>query len=114
MGVEITIEFEEVEGKNVLRIAGRIDAASAPILEKKIDEQVAQNHIRLLLDFSGVDYLSSAGMRLLLAGTKKLKAKEGILLLSGMGDDVMEIIKLAGFERILNIYGTEKEALTYL
>lgn len=114
MGAGIKIEFEDVEGKNVLRISGRIDAASAPILEKKIDEQIEENHVRLLLDFSSVDYLSSAGMRLLLAGTKKLKAKEGILVLSGIGDDVMEIIKLAGFERILNIYRTEKEALTQL
>lgn len=114
MGVGLTVEIENVEGKCVMRLSGRLDAVTAPILEKKIEEQIGQDHRKILLEFSSVDYLSSAGMRLLLAATKKMKAKEGLLVLSSIVDDVMEIIKMAGFERILNIYSSEKEALDAL
>ena len=74
----------------------------------------SETHVQLLLDFTDVDYLSSAGMRLLLSATKKLKAREGVLLLSGVGEEVMEIIKMAGFEKILAIFSSEKEALERL
>ncbi len=114
MGVGITVEVEESEGKYILRVSGRIDAATAPLLERKIEEQMEAKHLRLLLDLSGVDYLSSAGMRLLLAATKKMKAREGVLAMSGIVDEVMEIIKMAGFERILNLYPNEKQALDSL
>lgn len=114
MGVGLTVETEVIEGKSVMHISGRIDAVTAPILEKKIEDQVSEGHNKILLDFGGVDYLSSAGMRLLLAATKKMKAKEGVLALSGVGDEVMEIIKMAGFEKILNIYSSEKDALDAL
>ncbi|MES2345784.1 MAG: STAS domain-containing protein [Chlamydiota bacterium] len=114
MGVGLTVIVEEVDGKCVMRITGRIDAATTPILEKKVEDEVQQGHIRIVFDFSGVDYLSSAGMRLLLSATKKMKVKEGMLTNCGMVDEVMEIIKMAGFERILNIYSTEKEALDAL
>jgi anti-sigma B factor antagonist/stage II sporulation protein AA (anti-sigma F factor antagonist) len=114
MGVGLTVIVEEVDGKCVMRVSGRIDAATTPILEKKVEDQLQQNHFRVLFDFSDVDYLSSAGMRLLLSATKKMKAHEGMLVICGVIDDVMEIIKMAGFERILNIYSTEKEALDAL
>lgn len=114
MGVGLTIEVEEIDGKCVLRLTGRIDATTAPILEKRIDEQMERKPLKVLLDFNGVDYLSSAGMRLLLAATKRVKAREGSLAMSGIADDVMEIIKMAGFERILSLYPTEKEALDAL
>lgn len=114
MGVGIGIEVENVDGKCVLRLSGRIDAATAPVLEKKIEDYSQEYKFRVALDFTNVDYLSSAGMRLLLAATKKMKSKEGILAIFEVGDEVLEIIKMAGFERILNIHPNEKQALDSL
>jgi anti-anti-sigma factor len=95
----------------VIRLSGRIDAASAAVLENKIGELLAQGSSLLLLDMAQVDYLSSAGMRVLLSATKKLQGTEGGLLCFSLRKNVMEIIRMAGFERILSLYPTEQEAL---
>lgn len=76
MGVGLSIELEEIEHRVILRLDGRIDAASAPILERKLNSLVEEDHLYLLLDFSRVDYLSSAGMRVLLSVSKKTASKK--------------------------------------
>lgn len=113
MGVGLKIELEEIENRVILRIDGRVDAATAPILDRKINTLTDEHHHYLLLDFSQVDYLSSAGMRLLLSATKKLKSKKGSLILFSLTEEVGEIIKMAGFDKILHICSNEKEALQF-
>ncbi len=113
MGVGLRIELEEIDRKVVLRIDGRIDASSAPILERKLVQMIDEQHRQLILDFTRVDYLSSAGMRVLLSAMKKLKAKGGSLVLFALGDDVLEIVRMAGFDKILHICSNEKEALQF-
>jgi anti-sigma B factor antagonist/stage II sporulation protein AA (anti-sigma F factor antagonist) len=109
--IGLHIDVEEIENRVILRIDGRLDAATSVILERKIDALLEEHRHHLLLDFTHVDYMSSAGMRLLLATAKKLKQKKGDLLLFSLNDDVMEIVKMAGFDRVLHICATEKEAL---
>ena len=109
VGLNITIENEK--NATVVRIEGRLDATSAPMLEKKLLEQIGAGVKNMVLDFSQVNYLSSAGMRLLLSTTKKLKGAGGALHCCSVGEEVMEIIKMAGFERIIHIFPTEQEAL---
>lgn len=113
MSVDLEVQLEEIEGKAILRISGRLDAASSPVLEKKINQLMGDGRSVLLMDFSQVEYLSSAGMRLLLSVTKKLKEKDGHLVIFSIGEEAMEIIKMAGFEHILNICSTEQKALQF-
>lgn len=113
MSIGLHIALEEIEHRVILRIDGRLDVASAPILEKKISSLMDEGHYQLILDFSQVDYLSSAGMRVLLSAKKKLKAKKGALILFSVTDDVGEIFKMAGFDKILHICHSEKEALQF-
>lgn len=109
--IGLQIDLEEIEEVVVLRMEGRLDVATAPLLEKKIDMLMGEKHFKLALDFSEVDYLSSAGMRILLSKTKELQSKKGSLVLFSIQTDVEEILKIAGFDRILAIYPAEKEAL---
>jgi anti-anti-sigma factor len=109
MGLEI--EMQEIDKRIVLRLDGRIDAITSPVLEKKMASLIEDGHKDLILDFSKVDYLSSAGMRLLLSVTKKLKAMKGRLVIFSVQEDVLEIIKMAGFERVLTLCNLEQEAL---
>lgn len=113
MGVGLKIELEEIEHRVILRLDGRLDVASSPILERKINSLIEEDHYHLLLDFSRIDYLSSAGMRVLLSGTKKLTAKKGGLILFSLSEEVSEVIKMAGFDKILRIFSSEKEALQF-
>lgn len=108
------ITIEDQGPIKIVRVEGRLDATTVPVLEKKLSQLIEAGHKKILVDFGRIDYLSSAGMRLLLSVTKKIKSKEGKIVMCAMNDDVMEIIKMAGFERILNIYPTEKEAIAAL
>jgi len=107
-------ELEEKGDVVVIRVDGRLDAASSPQLEKKIQSVIDAGHFKLLLNFSGLDYLSSAGMRLILSVSKKLKNLEGKLVACNLSDEVMEVIKMAGFHQVLEIYPSEEESFSHL
>ncbi len=113
MSMGLQIELEEIEHRVILRLDGRLDVASAPILDRKINTLIEEARYHLLLDFTRVDYLSSAGMRSLLSASKKLSAKKGDLILFALTDEVNEVIKMAGFDKILRIFSSEKEAIQF-
>ena len=109
--MDLHIDIEEIEKKIVLRLDGRLDASTVVILEKKLQVLETEGKTKVLLDFGQVDYMSSAGLRLLLSQTKKFHAINGSLVLFSVQEEVMEIIQLAGFEKILKICKHEQEAL---
>lgn len=113
MAIGLEIELEEIDKVVVVRLEGRLDAATAPILDRKINTLAADGHIQIALDFAYVDYLSSAGMRVLLSESRKLHAKQGTFVLFSLSSEVEEVLKMAGFDRILHIFPTEKEALQF-
>lgn len=110
MGIGLTIHIEEDQGITFFRVDGRLDAANAPHLEKKLRQMIDSGSHKILLDFAKVDYLSSAGMRVLLWATKALNGP-GHLAITLVGEEVMEIIKMAGFDTILHLYATEQKAI---
>jgi anti-sigma B factor antagonist len=95
----------------VLSIAGRIDTVSSPELEQEINRVIQSGKKKLLLNFSEVMYISSGGLRVLLATAKKLKNPGDRYGLCCLSADVHKIIRLAGFTSIFSIYSSEGEAL---
>ncbi len=95
----------------ILRMRGRLDAVSSPSAEKKVFESINSGESKLLIDFSGVSYLSSAGMRMLLSTTKKLKSLSGRLVVCSVTSNVMDVLKMSGFDHVLEISQTEEEGL---
>ncbi|MBI5273637.1 MAG: STAS domain-containing protein [Chlamydiales bacterium] len=109
--MSLKISIEEKSGKKLLRIDGRLDATSSPLLEEKLKDLISHGSTHIAVDFAKLDYLSSAGMRLMLSNSKKLKAHHGNIAFFSINEDVMEIIKMAGFEKILTICSSEAEAI---
>jgi anti-anti-sigma factor len=107
-------QVEEKGDVIVIRLEGRLDAASSPNLEKQINSIIDTGHFKIALNFVNVDYLSSSGMRLMLSISKKLKSLEGKLVACNMNEDVMDVIKMTGFQQVLEIYPTEEEAFSHL
>jgi anti-anti-sigma factor len=95
---------------HVLSPAGRIDAATAPVLEGEISRAIEEGHRKIVVDLSNVDYMSSAGLRVLLAAMKRLKKLDGNLVLCSMKPMVREVFDLTGFSRIFTICVSEGEA----
>ena len=88
--------------KLTLTLSGRLDTTSAPELQEVlIPELEGANHVEL--DFAGLEYVSSAGLRVLLMGSKKAKEKGVNLTLINVSDDVMEVFEVTGFSGILSI-----------
>lgn len=99
------------ENATILSINGRVDTSTAPELEQAINKQIEQGNRKILLDFSKVTYISSGGLRVLLATAKKLKNPGEKFGICSLQPDVLKILKLAGFTSIFAIYPGEGEAL---
>jgi anti-anti-sigma factor len=95
----------------ILRMTGRLDAVSSPTAERKVFDYVNKEQHKILFDFSGVDYLSSAGMRMLLSVAKKLKTLSGKLVIFGITTNVMDVLKMSGFDHVLELTGSQEEGL---
>lgn len=107
-------DVEERGDVVIVRVHGRLDAASSPQLEKRISAIIDSGHFKLILNLEDVDYLSSAGMRLMLSASKKLKNLEGKLVVCSLNEEVMDVMKMAGFHQVIEIYSTEEECFKHL
>lgn len=108
-----TLDLKEEKKGNVmvLQLKGRLDAITSPRTEKRIFECINSGQHQILLNFSEVDYLSSAGMRMLLATTKKLKTLTGKLILCSVTVNVMDVLRMSGFDHVLEITADQELAL---
>ena len=95
---------------HIVAIAGSLDSATAPEAQKSLDAVLADAK-KVVLDFSGLDYISSAGLRVLLGAAKKLRASGGTLGIFGLNQSVREVFEISGFSTILSVYQSEAEAL---
>ena len=97
----MTINKEKNNGILTLAIEGRLDTVTAPELEKVVNEETADVR-ELILDMKGLEYISSAGLRVLLAAQKKMN-KQGVMKLTDVCDAVMQVFEMTGFADILTI-----------
>ena len=85
-------------------LEGRIDGTNAPALEKELLEELSlYDQVEVALDAGKLQYISSAGLRALLLGEKTSKSKSGSFILTNVGQEVMEILEVTGFDDILKI-----------
>lgn len=93
---------KKTEGKNLnMVLMGRLDTTTAPDLEKEIKECI-EGVEKLVFDFSSLEYISSAGLRVLLSA-QKIMNKQGEMIVKNASDDVKEIFEVTGFSDILTI-----------
>lgn len=93
----------ENNGEIIFEISGRIDTNTSPELEKAVSEIINDSN-SIVFDFKGVEYISSAGLRVLLM-THKTMSKKGGFTVTNPATDIMEIFEVTGFSDILNIKG---------
>lgn len=97
----MTIEIKKRAKETVIEVTGRLDTITAPVLEKTVGENMT-NIKTLILDLKGLEYISSAGLRVLLGAQKKMQ-KSGAMKLRNVCEDVMEVLEMTGFADILTI-----------
>ena len=95
---------------HIVAINGSLDSTTSPEAQKSLDTVLAGAK-KVALDFSQLDYISSAGLRILLGVAKQLRAKGGTLGMFGLNQSVREVFEISGFSSILPVYPSETEAL---
>ncbi|MBR5826177.1 MAG: STAS domain-containing protein [Clostridia bacterium] len=97
----MTFEIIKNAEETTIGLVGRLDTSTAPDLSKTINEDIADTE-NLVLDFKKLEYISSAGLRVLLSAQKKMQ-KLGTMKVTNVCDDVMEVFEMTGFSDILTI-----------
>ncbi len=95
----------------IFRIQGRLDSNTSTAFEDKIFSAIKAGAKKVLLDFSDLEYISSAGLRIILKATKDLKRTEGHLVLCAMQDYVKEVFEISGFDTFLPIMPSVGEGI---
>ncbi len=108
------MESKKTDGVLAVEMVERFDAYSAKEVEAFLQESISSGETKILCDFSGTEYISSAGLRVLLAAAKALKKAGGKIGLCSLKGPVREVFETAGFVPLFPIYGDEKEALAGL
>ncbi len=98
----MTLTETRSESTIQISVEGRVDVTTSPQLQNAI-LTAFQKGSKLVVDFREVDYISSAGLRALLIGQKTANSKGASMVLTGVQDSVMSVLKMSGFSNILNI-----------
>ncbi len=106
------VERASVGDVEIFRITGRLDSTSSPAFEAQILPSVRPGANRIVFDFTGVDYVSSAGLRVVLLAAKQTRATQGGFAIFGMSQPVFHVFKMSGFARIIPLFDDEAQAVS--
>jgi anti-sigma B factor antagonist len=107
----LDIEHEGKDGVTVVYFFGKMDTRTSPDAEKYVNRLIDDGDNNILMNFEELDFISSTGLRVILATGKKLTASEGKLTLCSPNITVNDVLKMSGFNRMFEVFKTEPEAL---
>lgn len=110
--IEMTHEIRD--GALILRPTKRIDSSTAKSFEEQASALVEAGPKKVIIDLSGLDYISSAGLRVVLTTAKRVKAEGGGLTLSGVQNNVKDVFEVSGFASIFGMHASVEDALAAL
>jgi anti-sigma B factor antagonist len=95
----------------IVMLQGKLDTNSTPTAESEINSLLDGGVNKLLINFEQLSYISSSGLRLLLATAKRLQGSGGDLRVCSLNEMATEVFELSGFTAIINVFSSEQEAL---
>jgi anti-anti-sigma factor len=104
------VAIQEQNGIQQAILEGRLDSATSSTFEKSIETLFTQPGGRALFDFAGIDYVSSAGLRVVLMAAKRARQAQGRLVLCGLSPHVKEVFEISGFLKILTVVDAREAA----
>lgn len=107
----MNVSVEKLGDIAVMAVSGQLNSANAAAAEATLLGRVDSGERRCVLDFSALDYISSAGLRVVLLLAKRLKQTQGSLVLCGLQPHVREVFDISGFLAILQVADTRDQAL---
>lgn len=108
------ISSETVNDTQVVRFDGNLDTNTSTDAHDFLNSAIDEGASKIVISFEKVDFVSSAGLRILLATAKRLGGTGGVLRICGLNETVSEVFEISGFSTILNVFPTEADALAGL
>lgn len=105
------ISEESVDGVCVVTARGRLDGQASGPFAERVQALVGADRPKLLIDFAGIDFVTSAGLRAVLSLLKQVKAANGVFALCSVQAPVREVLDITGFAGMINIHPERKAAL---
>jgi anti-anti-sigma factor len=107
------VEFDndKVGEYYIVAVTGRLNADTAAELEAQCEYWLGLEEMRVVLDLSGLDYISSAGLRSILIAAKKLKTAGGSISFYGLKGMVADVFRISGFAAMFEMYDTREQVL---
>ncbi len=109
---ELELEVFAADTGTAIRIIGRVDGNSAPVLDSRLKELDLNLGLPIVLDFDDVDFVSSAGLRTMLVLAKRAEAEGGSVILARLQPEVDEVFEISGFKSIFKHHPSLETALT--
>jgi anti-sigma B factor antagonist len=107
----MNIETRDLKHVSVVKVSGRVDSATAPDFEKALTDLIESDRNQVVVDLQATDYMSSAGLRVLVSSLKAAKKNGGDLHLAQLSPRVKEVIDLAGLTPVFQIHADVVEAV---
>ena len=102
---------KKIDDVQIISLGGRMDAYSSNDVEGQLNSLIEANQVKIILNLTGLEYISSSGLRVLLAALKKSRKVSGDVRLAAMRPYVKEVFDIAGFTQLFKIFEQEKEAI---
>ncbi|MFO7536636.1 MAG: STAS domain-containing protein [Chloroflexota bacterium] len=107
----LDIEVQTFRRADMVTVAGRVDSNTASELDQALKQVMDGGRHNLIVNLAGVNYLSSAGLRSLVAALRECKRQRGDVLLVSPSERVLEVLRLAGLDTLFTFYDDETEAV---
>jgi len=107
----LDINNQDAGDVKVVGLDGNLDTNTSPAAQTHLDELINNGGSKVLIDLEKLNYISSAGLRVMLATAKKLRAAGGDLRLCNLNQNVQDVFEISGFSSILSVHGSQEEAL---
>ncbi len=105
------LDVERSGNTLVVNFGGRLDGVNSRDFEAALNSEIGDSDCSVVVDLSGLDYISSAGLRAILLITKAVKAKGGSFALASLPTQIEEVFRISGFDRIIPILASKEEAI---
>lgn len=104
-------EVRHENGVTILSVNGSVDALTAPDLARAIVDEIAEDHVNLVVDLTSVEFMSSAGLRTLLGAVKETRSQGGDLRIASTNPGIDKVLKMSGFHNIAKVFTSHEAAV---
>ncbi|NQU36995.1 MAG: STAS domain-containing protein [Actinobacteria bacterium] len=109
--MDITLATRQEQGRSIVEVAGEVDVHTAPELDVAIFSLIAEGNFRVIVDLSGVEFLDSTGLGVLVKALKRVRETDGSLDVVASSDRITKVFRITGLDAVIGIHASVEDAL---